>query len=44
MTPLAIAMLLAAAGLVVHLATNGQYGYFRDELYFLAGAEHLDWG
>src|SRR5690349_21502675 len=22
----------------------GRYGYFRDELYFLACTEHLDWG
>src|SRR5919199_1111889 len=24
--------------------TNGHYGYFRDELYYLACGEHLDWG
>jgi hypothetical protein len=27
-----------------HLITAGRYGIFRDELYYLATAEHLDWG
>src|SRR2546426_9437458 len=36
--------LLAGAKLAVHLATAGQYGYFRDELYFLDCGRHLDWG
>lgn len=35
---------LAALKLVLHLATNSQYGYFIDELYYLACAEHLDFG
>ena len=30
--------------LLIHLLTNGRYGYFRDELYFLACSRHLDWG
>ena len=32
--------------LLIHLATNiwGGYGYFRDELYYLACANHLDFG
>jgi hypothetical protein len=41
---LAVALGLAAVKLVLHLLTNGGYGYFRDELYYLACAEHLDWG
>jgi len=41
---LAIAVYFASAGLLVHLLTNGGYGYFRDELYYLACADHLDWG
>ena len=29
---------------LIHLATDGRYGYFRDELYFMDCAHHLDWG
>src|SRR5579859_3496278 len=38
--------LLAIAGAVVllHLLTNGRYGFHRDELQFLSDARHLDWG
>lgn len=38
--------LLAAAKLLVHLATTGAfgYGYFVDELYFLAVSKHLAFG
>jgi hypothetical protein len=32
------------ATLVLQLATYRGYGYFRDELYYLASAEHLDFG
>jgi hypothetical protein len=35
---------LAGAKLLVHLLTNGNYGIFIDELYYLACAEHLDFG
>lgn len=35
---------LAAAKLALHLATASNYGYFRDELYFLALSRRLDWG
>jgi 4-amino-4-deoxy-L-arabinose transferase-like glycosyltransferase len=35
---------LAAAKLVMHLAGAWGYGYFRDELYFLDCARHLDFG
>jgi hypothetical protein len=35
---------LAAAKLLLHLLTANRYGIFRDELYGLACAEHLDWG
>jgi hypothetical protein len=40
----AIVLYLAAAKLLIHLLTSGRYGIFRDELYYLACAEHLDWG
>jgi hypothetical protein len=41
---MAIAWLLAAAAVLLQMATNGRYGYFRDELYYLALSHHLDWG
>ncbi|HYJ86204.1 MAG TPA: glycosyltransferase family 39 protein [Pyrinomonadaceae bacterium] len=40
----AIVLYLAAAKLLLHLLTASRYGIFRDELYYLACAEHLDWG
>ena len=30
--------------LLLHFFTNHQYGYFRDELYYLECGERLDWG
>src|SRR5215212_2057205 len=35
---------LALAKLLVHLLTNGNYGYFRDEFYYVAAGERLDLG
>lgn len=35
---------LTASKLVLHLLLSGRYGYFRDELYYLDAARHLDWG
>jgi 4-amino-4-deoxy-L-arabinose transferase-like glycosyltransferase len=35
---------VAAAKLLLHLYTGRHYGYFVDELYYLACSEHLDWG
>jgi hypothetical protein len=29
---------------LVHLLTNGRYGFHRDEFQFLSDARHLDWG
>jgi 4-amino-4-deoxy-L-arabinose transferase-like glycosyltransferase len=38
--PLVAVVTVAAAKLVLHLVTNGQYGYQRDELYYLASGNH----
>jgi hypothetical protein len=35
---------LATAKLIFHLLTANRYGIFRDELYYLACGQHLDWG
>lgn len=37
---------LAFVKFLVHLVVNmmGGYGYFRDELYYIACSDHLDWG
>src|SRR5688500_14143889 len=40
----AIVLYVAAVKLLLHLLTASRYGIFRDELYYLACAEHLDWG
>lgn len=40
----AILVYLTFATLLVYCLYSGQYGYFRDELYYLACGEHLDWG
>jgi len=39
-------VLLAIAGAItlLHLLTNGRYGFHRDELQFLSDARHMDWG
>lgn len=39
-----IPVALAALALAAHLGTSFRYGYFRDELYFIACSKHLAWG
>ena len=41
---LGVLLLLALATVAIHTATNGQYGFHRDELQTLDDARHLDWG
>ncbi|HET6180659.1 MAG TPA: glycosyltransferase family 39 protein [Candidatus Sulfotelmatobacter sp.] len=35
---------IAGAVAIVHVLTNGRYGFHRDELQVLSDARHLDWG
>jgi hypothetical protein len=41
---LGVLVLVAVARLALHIATNGQYGFHRDELQTLDDARHLDLG
>ncbi len=41
---MSVAWLLAAAAVLLQMSVNGRYGYFRDELYYLALSRHLAWG
>ncbi len=40
----AIIFAIAGAVALLHILTNGRYGFHRDELQFLSDALHLDWG
>src|SRR6266513_1805839 len=37
-------IIFGGAALLVHLLTNRRYGYFRDELYYMACGQHLAFG
>lgn len=39
-----ILLTIAAGMAIVHIATNGRYGFHRDELQTLSDALHMDWG
>src|SRR5437868_15052029 len=41
---LILLILYSAVALLVHLLTDGRYGYFRDELYYIACGRHLAFG
>jgi Dolichyl-phosphate-mannose-protein mannosyltransferase len=40
----ALIAFFSAVALLTHLLTNGRYGYFRDELYYIACGRHLAFG
>lgn len=40
----AAVLIIAAAIALLHVATNGRYGFHRDELQVLSDARHMDWG
>src|ERR1700739_2826814 len=39
-----ILVAIAASIALLHVLTNGRYGFHRDELQVLSDARHLDWG
>src|SRR5579864_3420931 len=43
-TATAAVICIAACKLLVHLYAGRHYGYFVDELYYMACSRHLDWG
>jgi len=43
-TATAVVLCISACKLLVHLYAGRHYGYFVDELYYLACSRHLDWG
>lgn len=43
-SPLAVGLYFAVFKLILHFVFNSNYGYFRDELYFIACGEHLAFG
>jgi hypothetical protein len=44
LTATALVLCITAAKFLVHLYAGRHYGYFVDELYYLACSRHLDWG
>ena len=44
LSPLAVGAYFAVLTLLLHFVFNSNYGYFRDELYYIACGEHLAWG
>ncbi len=41
---MAVAWSLAVIAVLLQMLTNERYGYFRDELYFIATSKHLAFG
>ena len=41
---LLVFLAIVAAEFAIHLFASRNYGYFRDELYYIACGDHLDWG
>jgi 4-amino-4-deoxy-L-arabinose transferase-like glycosyltransferase len=43
-SPVAVIIYLSLFKFLLHIFTNGQFGYHRDELYYIACGRHLDFG
>ena len=43
-TSISVLLALSAIKFLVHLFTSQGFGYFRDELYYIAASKHLDFG
>jgi len=44
LSDIAILIYLAVAKLILHMIFHAEYGYFRDEFYYIACSDHLAWG
>jgi hypothetical protein len=44
LSDIAILCYFALFKIIIHFLTNGNYGYFRDEFYYIACSDHLAWG
>jgi 4-amino-4-deoxy-L-arabinose transferase-like glycosyltransferase len=44
LSDLQLLILLAVIRMIIHIVTNGQYGFHRDALAFLDNGRHLSWG
>jgi hypothetical protein len=42
--PVTVILYLSLLKFLLHILTNGQFGYHRDELYYIACGQHLDFG
>jgi hypothetical protein len=43
-TAVVLLLSLALVRVLIHFLSNGSYGHFRDELYYIACSKHLAWG
>ena len=41
---ISVLLILSAIKFLIHVLTSGQFGYFRDEFYYIAASKHLDFG
>ncbi|HEX9060143.1 MAG TPA: glycosyltransferase family 39 protein, partial [Clostridia bacterium] len=44
LSDIAVLVYVSLIKLLIHILTGSQYGYFRDELYYIEASQHLDFG